>query len=162
MAVKGENSAFFGKFKMNLGNLKRKPLEIPKTDFSNISENLISPQELSEKQIEKQDEILEFLKNVTIEQAKTSESQAQTSKIQYRLSIFFTITAIIISLIPFFKDYYSEKPNYNESIINITENQSLLTEKLTDMSIYLLDLQNQVKTLEKQNEQLKSKKPLKK
>ena len=87
-------------------------------------------------------------------QLKTAELQSKTSDMQYKVSFFLTIAAIIISLIPLAKDFIFEKPNYNESIIRISETQSQQSETISNMSTYLLDLQNQVQTLEKENELL--------
>lgn len=98
------------------------------------------------------------IRNLIDAQLKTSEIQSKTSDKQYKISIFLTITAIIISLVPIASDLFIDKPNYNESIIRLTESQSKLTEEVSSMSSRLLDLQNQVRILEKQNELLKSKK----
>ena len=87
-------------------------------------------------------------------QLKTAELQSKTSDIQYKVSLFLTITAIIISLIPLIKDLFFEKTNYNESITRIIEMQSKQSETISNMSTYLLDLQNQVQTLEKENARL--------
>jgi len=84
-------------------------------------------------------------------QLKTAEIQSKTSDKQYKVSIFLTVAAIIISLIPVATELLIDKPNYNESILRLTESQSKLTGKVSDMSTYLLDLQNQVQTLEKEN-----------
>jgi len=83
--------------------------------------------------------------------------QLKTSDKQYKISIFLTITAIFISLIPIATELLIEKPKYNESIIRLTESQSKLTEEVLNMSNNLLYLQNQVQTLEKENELLKQK-----
>lgn len=88
-------------------------------------------------------------------QLKTAEIQSKTSDKQYKVSIFLTVAAIIISIVPFAAELLVDKPNYNESIIRLTESQSKLTEKVSDMSTYLLEIQNQVQTLEKENERLK-------
>lgn len=87
-------------------------------------------------------------------QLKTAEIQSKTSDKQYKVSIFLTVAAIIISLVPITTELFVDKPNYNESIIRLTESQSKLTEKVSDMSTYLLDLQNQVQILEKENARL--------
>jgi hypothetical protein len=94
------------------------------------------------------------IRNLIHEQLKTSEIQSKTSDKQYKVSMFLTIAAIIISLVPIATELLIEKPNYNESIIRLTESQSKLTEKVSDMSTYLLDLQNQVQNLEKENARL--------
>ena len=87
-------------------------------------------------------------------QLKTAELQSKTSDVQYKVSLFLTIAAIIISLIPLVKDLIFEKPNYNESIIRISETQSQQSETISNMTTYLLDLQNKVQSLEKENELL--------
>ncbi len=97
------------------------------------------------------------IRNLILEQLKTAEAQSKTSGKQYKASIFLTIAAIIISLVPLATQLLINKPNYNESIIRLTQAQSELTEKASDMSTYLLDLQNQVQTLEKENALLKEK-----
>jgi len=95
-------------------------------------------------------------------QLKTAKLQSKNSDKQYKVSVFLTITAIIISIIPLVKGVFFKEPNYNESIIQIIETQSKQSETISNISIYLLDLQNQVRTLEKENEQLKEKKEKKK
>ena len=97
------------------------------------------------------------IRNLIHEQLETSKIQSKTSDNQYKISIFLTITAIFISLVPIATEFIIEKPNYNENIIRLTESQSKLTEEVSSMSNYLLDLQNQVRTLEKENELLKQK-----
>ena len=42
-------------------------------------------------------------------QLKTAELQSKTSDVQYKVSLFLTIAAIIISLIPLVKDFLFEK-----------------------------------------------------
>ena len=97
------------------------------------------------------------IRNLIHEQLKTSEIQSKTSDKQYKVSIFLTIAAIIISLVPFATEFLINKPNYNESVIRLTESQTKLTEKVSDMSTYLLDLQSKVETLERENKVLKEK-----
>ena len=97
------------------------------------------------------------IRNLIHEQLETSKIQSKTSDNQYKVSIFLTITAIFISLVPIATELLIEKPNYNKSIIRLTESQSKLTEEVSNMSKNLLYLQNQVQTLEKENELLKQK-----
>jgi hypothetical protein len=92
------------------------------------------------------------IRNLIDQQLKTSEIQSKTSDKQYRVSIFLTVTAIIISFIPLVKELIFEKPNYTESITRIIDTQLQQSETISNMSIYLLDLRNQVQTLEKENE----------
>jgi hypothetical protein len=94
------------------------------------------------------------IRNLIHEQLKTAELQSKTSDKQYKFSVFLTITAIIISFIPLVKELMFEKANYTESIIRIIDTQSQQSETISNMSIYLLNLQNQVRTLEKENKQL--------
>jgi len=91
------------------------------------------------------------------EQLETSKIQSKTSDKQYKVSIFLTIAAIFISLVPIVTEFLFKKPNYNETIIRLTESQSKLTEEVSNISKNLLELQNQVRTLEKENELLKQK-----
>ena len=96
------------------------------------------------------------IRNLIDSQLKTAELQSKTSDRQYKISLFLTIAAIIISLVPLSKElFFDNKINYNESIIRLTESQVELTGKVSEMSTYLLDLKNQVRILEKENEQLK-------
>lgn len=160
MSIKGDNSAFFGKNKLDLSALKNFNFNIPKSpkiDFPNIdlSDKIVSHEELAERQIEKQNEILEFLKTVTIEQAKTAEKQSKNT-------FWMTILALVfafISIVPIFKEWIS--PNQTKNLyqnISELENKLLLETKTTsELSIRLLDLQNQVQTLEKQNVELSKK-----
>jgi uncharacterized membrane protein (DUF106 family) len=94
------------------------------------------------------------IRNLIHEQLKTAELQSKTSDKQYKFSVFLTITAIIISFIPLIKEVVFEKSNYTESIIRIIDTQSQQSETISNMSIYLLDLRNQVQALEKENELL--------
>ena len=126
-------------------------LNVEKSEIFGI---LQSVEKLNDEQLTEQKNLLNFLKVTTIKQSKTAETQEKTSKRQYNLSIFFTIVAIVISLIPFF----SKETNYNESLIKITEKQSKQSETIINMHKNLLDLENQVKILGKQNEQMKPKK----
>lgn len=126
-------------------------LNVEKSEIFGI---LQSVEKLNDEQLTEQKNLLNFLKVTTIKQSETAETQEKTSKRQYNLSIFFTIVAIVISLIPFF----SKETNYNESIIKITEKQSKQSETIINMHKNLLDLENQVKILRKQNEQLRHKK----
>ena len=75
------------------------------------------------------------IRNLIYEQLKTSENQSKTSEKQYKISIFLTITAIFISLVPIATEFLIEKPNYNETIIRLTESQSKLTEEVSSMSL---------------------------
>ena len=97
------------------------------------------------------------IRNLIHKQLITSEIQSKTSDKQYKISIFLTITAIFISLAPIASEFLIGKPNYDDTIIRLTESQSKLTEELSNMSKNLLYLQNQVRTLEKENELLKQK-----
>lgn len=153
MAVKGFSS-------LNFGNLKPPKLEIPNTDFSNLTKHIISPIELAEKQVEKQNEILEFLKNITIEQSKTAEKQSKNT-------LWMTILALVfagISIIPIIEKWIApdETKTLYQNIYELEKKVSSESTRNLEMYKSLLYLENQVKTLEKQNEQLKSKKPLKK
>jgi hypothetical protein len=107
--------------------------------------------------IEPKTELQIDIRNLIHEQLETSKIQSKTSDNQYKISIFLTITAIFISLVPIASEFLIKKPNYNETIIRLTESQSKLNEKVSNMSKILLYLQNQVRTLEKENELLKQK-----
>ena len=97
------------------------------------------------------------IRNLVHEQLKTSEIQAKTTQKHYNISIFFTLAAIIISLIPLISELLNVKPNYDKSLVQLTESQSKLTKEFSNLSNRLLDYQNQVKILEKENELLKIK-----
>jgi hypothetical protein len=97
------------------------------------------------------------IRNLIHEQLETSKIQSKTSDNQHKISIFLTITAIFITLVPIASEFLIKKPNYNETIIRLTKSQSKLTEKVSNMSKNLLYLQNQVRTLEKENKLLKQK-----
>jgi len=98
------------------------------------------------------------IRNLIHEQLKISEIQSKNSDKQYKISIFLTITAIVISLVPIATELIIDKPNDTEAIIRLTESQSKLTGEVLKMSNYLLSLERQVQTLEKENELLKPKK----
>jgi hypothetical protein len=97
------------------------------------------------------------IRDLIEEQLKISEIQSKTADKQHKASIFLTITAIIISLVPIVTELLIDKPNYTKSIAIITESQSRLTEELSNMSNYLIEIQKQVQNLEKENELLKQK-----
>ena len=97
------------------------------------------------------------IRNLVHEQLKTSEIQAKTTQKHYNISIFFTLAAIIVSLIPLISELLNVKPNYDKSLVQLTESQSKLTKEFSNLSNRLLDYQNQVKILEKENELLKIK-----
>ena len=128
---------------------------------SNItSDNLItvSQEELTNKQIDKQNEILEFLKLVTIEQSKTSKRQSNNTDKQFKTTVALMIITIIIgvfSLKPvFFNQSNTEYKTLYEHTIELEK--TILKQDLTisQLSNNLLDLQSQVQTLEKQNVEL--------
>ena len=159
MAVRGFSS-------LNFENLKPSKLEIPNTDFSNLTKHIISPIELAEKQIEKQNEILDFLKNVTIEQSKTAEKQSETARKQFLANLFLTITTIIIGIFAlkpvFFNQNNTEYKTLSEKTIKLEKTKLKQDLVISELSNNLLYLKNRVQTLEKQNELLSTKKPLKK
>ncbi|AUC20625.1 hypothetical protein BTO15_00175 [Polaribacter sejongensis] len=138
----------------------------------NSESSIINPENsetvrgLSKKQIEKQDEILELLKDVTLKQSKTAKKQSKFSKIQFFANLFLAITTLIIGIFAL-KPEFSDQNNTEYKTLS---GQILKSEKtilkqailISELSNNLLYLQNRVQTLEKQNELLSTKKPLKK
>ena len=101
-------------------------------------------------------DILEFLQAYTLEQSKTANKQFKTTK----YLTYFIIAISIISIIPTLKELFYTNQNtiLFERILELEEYKLQNTGIISDMSIHLLDLENQVKTLEKQNVMLSKKK----
>ncbi|AUC84769.1 hypothetical protein CW731_05435 [Polaribacter sp. ALD11] len=169
MAVKGDNSAFFGKDKLDIKDLQQfdvPKIKVPNNDFSNLTDKILSPENLAKEQIEKQNEILKFLKAVTIKQSKTAETQERTSKKQFYANLFLAIATLIIGIFAL-KPVFSDQSNIEYKVLYEQtlklEKEKLIQERtISELSNDLLDLQNQVRILEKQNELLSTRKPLKK
>lgn len=150
MAVRGENSPSFGKAKFNLSDFKFDPPKFQKIDFPGITSNIVTEEELSNRQIENQNKILKSLQRVTIEQSKTS-------KRQFLANLLLTMMTVVIpsiALIPLFTDQDNNryKSLYEQTIILEKEKveQGLI---ISELSKNLLDLQNQVKYLEIRNQE---------
>ena len=159
---KADNSLFFGKGKTNslsenleyLKNISSPNLHKNSIDrnaigaMKNLEDVIQRPHESAEKQLNKQDEILEFLKNVTIEQSKTAEKQRKNNIWMTALALIFAF----ISIIPVLKELIL--PNETKTLYqNISElEQKLSSESERNLEMYknLLDLENQVKNLEKE------------
>jgi|TARA_R110001583_G_scaffold187768_1_gene349259 hypothetical protein len=140
----------------DLNSLYEKPYEsnIDLSDYLGPS-----PKELTNLQIEKQNEILDFLKLVTLKQSETSERQYKSADKQFKTTTKLTRFIIFLTLISIcFMGYdYFKKDNQQvliEKISVLIDKESQNTEVISDMSIRLLSLQNQVQTLEKENKLL--------
>jgi hypothetical protein len=96
----------------------------------------------------KQNEILEFLRNVTIEQSKISRKQ-------YLANLLLTITTIIIgviAIIPVFTDQNNtEYKTLYEHTLELEKEKLRQDLTISELSKNLVDLQNQVQTLEKKS-----------
>jgi hypothetical protein len=97
------------------------------------------------------------IRDLIEEQLKISEMQSKTADKQYKGSIFLTITAIIINLVPVVTELIIDNPKSSKSIILLTESQSKLTKEVLNMSNYLIEIQKKQNELEKENEILKQK-----
>ncbi len=117
---------------------------IPKFDFPKLNPELTldlrDPDEITK-------EILEFLRQTTIEQSKTSIRQ-------FRANLLLTISTIIIGVIaltPLFTDQNKTHNNiHNEQISKLIKLQEQNTILISELSSNLNDLNHQVQTLEKQ------------
>jgi hypothetical protein len=87
------------------------------------------------------------------------QSQSEIAEKQFKISrnlIFATIIIMILQVCFAFWFNYSNH-NKQSELIKLIEIQSKQTEAISQMSLSLLDLQNQVQNLEKQNEVLSKK-----
>lgn len=136
-----DTSRILGEMRKNLMS------DIQGSNFKHPKLNIINPaHEIGKKQVEKQDEILEFLKDITVKQSKTS-------KIQFYSNLFLAITTVvigIIAIIPVFTDQNNNQyKNLYEHTITLEKKIIEQDYTISQLSIRLLDLQNQVQTLEK-------------
>lgn len=158
-SISGDNSLLFGKIKLDpelISKIKsiRHPLQIDKTDFTSPVmpdlRHLLKKPDLTPK------EILTFLKENSAEQSETAIRQFKTSKRLTYLVIFISA----ISIIPIVKELFLPNQNkiLSEHILKIEEEDKQNLKVISELSIRLLDLQNQVQTLEKQNGEISKKK----
>lgn len=157
MAVKGENSAYFGKNKINLQDLKFPSIEVPKYEMPdfNFEGDFIDVEELAERQIKKQNEILEFLKNVTLEQSQTANKQFRVSKRLTYLALIFAF----ISVIPIFNQLiFTDKENVlNERILELEQNNVEKSNTISELSFELLNLKEEIQEIKKLENQTSNK-----
>jgi len=120
-------------------------IKLPDLDISPMTG--VSHEELTERQIQKQNEILEFLRNVTIEQSKSS-------RIQFLANLCLAITTIIIGIIAIIRVFADQNNTEYKTLYEHTlelEKEKLKQDlTISELSNNLLYLQNKVKTLEKQ------------
>lgn len=103
---------------------------------------------------------LEEQLDLSKKQFELAKKQSLESGKQFKLSLFLTLTALALTLISIFPIFTkSSELNKLEHIIELQLKES---ETIREMSNDLDSLRNQVKSLEKQNELLLSKKTLKK
>lgn len=158
-SISGDNSLLFGKIKFDpelISKIKsiKLPSQIDKTDFTSPAmpdlRNLLKKPDLTPQ------EILTFLKDDSIKQSETATRQFNTTKWLTYLIIGISIISITPTLIELFS------PNQNkilsEHILKIEEENRQNSKVISELSIRLLDLQNQVQTLEKQNGEISKKK----
>ncbi|MBI6118870.1 hypothetical protein [Salegentibacter maritimus] len=149
MAVKGENSWFFGKEKINFENLKFPKIEVPEIGFPNYTpEDIVSQEELTEKQIEKQNEILDFLKNVTVEQSQTAHKQYITSKKLTYLALIFAF----ISIVPVLREWLLPENKLNNRIIQLENSNAEKANTIAKLSTQLINLNDKINTLKLSND----------
>ncbi|MCK0137433.1 hypothetical protein [Arenibacter sp. S6351L] len=120
--------------------------DISKFDWPNMRPpELISMEELNEKQITAVNDVLDFLK----EQSNIANRQFKTSRNLIWATIFIMILQIGYSY------WSSRETNSKQSnLTKIIETQSVQSETISQMSLRLLDLQAQVQTLEKEKQEL--------
>lgn len=157
-SISGDNSLFFSKTKSDLDSIK----SIKSNTLSEINNAVFAKPTMPDLRnlLKKPDltpqEILTFLKENSAKQSETAIQQFKTIKLLSILSLTF----VVISTLLGFKDiiFPTKNNNTTEQITRIIETQSLNTKVLSELSIRLLDLQNQVQTLEKQNREISKKK----
>lgn len=157
--ISGDNSLHFGKIKLDpelMSKMKStSPIfNIGKTDFT--PPVIPDLRHLFKKPDLTPQEILTFLKENSAEQSDTAIRQFRTSK---RLT-YLVIGISIISIIPIVKEliWSNQNKTLSEYILKIEEVNKQNTKVISELSIRLLDLQNQVQTLEKQNGEISKKK----
>ena len=132
---------------MDFNIFRNLPNKVFKPIVSDVYSNIDN---IGVEQIKKQSEILELLKKSLAEQTLNVERQHSTIVKLTWLTIFLSFINIVL----FLKDYFI--PNKSIEILyemQVKQEQNLLKAKsISDMSIRLLDLENQVKILEKENE----------
>ena len=143
-----------------IGNIERFEPKTSDFNISDLKNPLEKSEKLSKKQFKKQSELLEFLKETTLQQSVTAEKQSKNN-------LWMTILALIfafISIMPIVEKwiFQDETKTLYQNIYELEKQISSESKHNLEMYKNLLDLQNQVKILEKQNEQMKPKKPLKK
>ena len=123
---------------MNLGNIfKVSRFEPPKIN-PKVFENLRDPDEVTK-------EILSFLKK----QSDNAEEQFKTSKNLVIITILIMIFQIGYAV------WFNKKSNHKQNnLTKIIETQLKQSETISQMSLNLLDLQNQVSNLEKEKIEL--------
>ncbi len=129
-------------------------------DILNIESPLKKGDKLAKKQLNKLTNLLEFLRDTTIEQSNTAKKQS-------RNNLYMTVLALVfafISIIPIVKEwiYPDESKKLYQNIFELQKQVSSESTRNLEMYRNLLDLENQVKNLEKQNELLLKNKSLKK
>ncbi len=123
----------------NLGfNINIPKNEMPKPNLDFILENMRDPDETTKK-------ILDFLS----EQSRIAEKQFKTSRNLIFSTIIIMLLQIFISIYSFIQT--DDKQNNLNTIIELQSKQS---ETISRMSLSLLDLENQVQTLEQENARL--------
>lgn len=123
---------------MNFNFLNPKTFNIPTPDFELRDPDLVTK------------EILNFLKQTTIE-------QSNTSRIQFRTNLLLTITTIVIGIIaltPLFVNQNKTQNNiHNDQLSRLIELQEQNTKLISELSSNLHDLSRQVQILEIQSQE---------
>lgn len=150
MAVRGENSFFFGE---NAGNYEFPNLKsmynasIPKYEPMDFPiANIVSNEELSQKQINKQQELLDFLEEV-------NSKQSATSRKQFIVIMWLTIVTIMIGIITVYLTYVG---NLSSIASDAAEQETLLQRKNIEQQETILELRKEIEGLGKQVEALRA------
>lgn len=158
-SIKEDDFSNFDKFKLDPELIRKMKsisplLGINKTDFT--APVIPDLRHLFKKPDLTPQEILTFLKENSAEQSETAIRQFRTSK---RLT-YLVIGISIISIIPIVKEliWSNQNKTLSEYILKIEEVNKQNTKVISELSIRLLDLQNQVQILEKQNGEISKKK----
>ena len=107
------------------------------------------------KQIKQQQEIIKTMKEISNEQSLISQKQSKTTNGLMLVSLLLTAITIIFMV----KDFINKNNNkvLIEKTIQLIDKESENTKIISRLSKNLLDLQNQVQILEKQNVKLPKK-----
>lgn len=144
MAVRGENSSYFGENGRNLKPPNFSSIyeslrpKFEPIDFSNF--DIVTAEELNQKQITKQQEILNWIKKVSI-------NQSSASKKQFIVIVWLTTITILLGLVTAYLTYLSLSDSSNDA--HTVEQENILLKENLEQKQSILELRNEVEELRK-------------